>query len=190
MECTCTTGGEVNAARFASIIGVAVLACTTRGWPQRENFREQLRCGQQQADVKAIADRTGGTGWICGTQNECNFTAGKNRVLLGFDNGGLRTVEDGEQFGLTGVASWPRLDVCSGQQFRRFVITAPTTAWVGAAINVDGTEVARVRYRNDSVYLPLGQHTLRIEKSGREPIVREMDVPGGQVREAPEINLP
>ena len=184
----------MTALRVTGLIALVMLACTTRGWPQRERFRDQLRCGQQPYEVEAIARRSGGTRWGCAKPSEaetiCNFTAKRTRVLLEFESGGLRRVEDGERFGLTGVASWPRLDVCSGQLSRRFVITAATTAWVGAAITVDGNEVARVRYRNDSVYLPVGRHTLRIEKLGGEAFVRDIDVSEDLLREAPAISLP
>ena len=184
----------MNVLRLTTLLTLVMLACTTRGWPQRERFRDQLRCGQQPHEVQAIALQSGGTRWACATPSQsethCNFIAERTRVLLAFENGGLRRVEDGEQFGLTGIASWPRLDVCSGQIARRFVITAPTTSWVGATISVDGNEVARVRYRNDSVYLPVGRHTLRVEKSGGEAFVRDIDVPEGLLREAPEISLP
>jgi hypothetical protein len=144
--------------------------------------------------VQAVALGSGGTGWACANPSQsetiCSFTVKRTRVLLEFENGGLRRVEDGERFGLTGVASWPRLDVCSGQLSRRFVITAPTTAWVGATITVDGNEVARVRYRSDSVYLAVGRHTLRVEKPGGEAFVRDIDVSEDLLRQAPEISLP
>jgi hypothetical protein len=184
----------MSALRDTALLALVMLACTTRGWPQRERFRDQLRCGQPPHEVEAIARQSGGTRWACAKPSEsetvCNFTVKLTRVLLEFENGGLRRVEDGEQFGLTGVASWPRLDVCSGQLSRRFVITAPTTAWVDAVITVDGKEVARVRYRNDSVYLPVGRHTLRVEKAGGEAFVRDINVTEDLLREAPEISLP
>jgi len=173
---------------------VATLACTTRDWAQRESFRGQLRCGQRPHEIQAIALQSHGTGWVCGppsqTETHCNFVVGRTRVRLSFEDGGLRRVEEGERFGLTGVATLPRLDVCTRQLSRQFVIVAPTTDWVGATISVDGDEVARVLYRNDSVYLPVGQHTLRIVRAGREALVRKIDVPEGLLREPPEIRLP
>lgn len=194
LERSQATSSEMIGMRTLLILLLATLACTTNGWPQRESFREELRCGQQPQEVEAIARRNAGEAWTCaarsGSEVGCNFKVGKTRVWLAFDNGGLRSIEEGEQFGLTGVATWPRLDVCTRQQFRRFVITAPTTAWVGAMMTIDGNEIGRVRYRNDSVYVPLGRHTLRVEKPDMPPVIRELDVTDGQVKEAPEIVLP
>lgn len=180
---------RVNVRPLIAVLALGVLACVPPEWAESERFRAQLRCGQQLLEVQAIALRSGGTGWRCSSA-ECSFEVGRTRVRLDFESGALVAVEDGEQFGVTGFAMRPRLELCTGRLLHGFSISAPDTAWVGAAISVDGKDAGRVRDRNDSVYLPVGRHTFRVQKPDGEAFVREIDVPEGRVRETLEVNLP
>ena len=99
-------------------------------------------------------------------------------------------MEDGDYFGITGFASRPKVNVCTGAQSRSVIVTPPDAGWIGAAIVVDGQPIGMITAGHaQSVDVPLGRHILQVEKAGRVAMKREIAVPGGTLREPLEVEL-
>lgn len=178
----------------ASVAVVALSGACSDGWTQRESFYGAARCGLSVDSARAFAQRTGGSDWLCRTPSEglmeCNFRVGRTRVDLDFVDGKLQSVEDGDYFGITGFATRPKVNVCTGARSRSVIITPPDAGWIGAAISVDGQAIGTITARHaQSIDVPLGRHVLHLEKAGRRAIKREITVPDGTLREPPEIDL-
>jgi len=179
---------------FAAFAVVAVSCAGTGGWTQRESFYREAGCSLPVESVRVIAERFGGSDWICATPSErateCNFEVGRTRVSLDFEDGKLQSVEDGDYFGITGVATRPKVNVCSGVRSRDVYITAPDDGWIGAAISIDGQPIGTITAgHTQSVHVRLGRHVLRVEKADRAAIKRESSVADGTLREPPVVEL-
>lgn len=179
---------------FGAVAVVALSCACSDGWKQRESFYREARCGLSVDSTRAIAERSGGSDWLCLTPREglteCNFRVRQTRVDLDFEDGKLQSVQDGYYFGITGFATRPKVNVCTGARSRGVIITPPDAGWIGAAISVDGQVIGTITARHaQSVDVPLGRHVLQVEKAGRGMMKREITVPGGTLREAPEVEL-
>jgi hypothetical protein len=180
---------------FAALAVCAVSCSGPHRWPQRESFYREARCGLSVDSTRTLAERSGGSDWLCRMPTdrltECNFEVGRTRVLLEFDDGKLQSVEDGDYFGITGMAMRPRLNVCSGERSRDMYITPRDKSWIGATISVDGQPVGKITAgHTETVYVPIGLHILQIKKAGRTAIRREITVPDGTLRRPQEVELP
>ena len=179
--------------RILAAVAVLALSCAgSDGWTHRESFYRESRCGQSVASARTLAERLGGSEWICATASaqlmECNFRVGRTRVSLDFEDAKLQSVEDGDYFGITGFASRPKVNVCSGTRSRSVIIMPPDPGWTGATISIDGQVIGRITADHaQSVDVPLGRHILQVAKSGRGTLQREITVPDGRLREPPEV---
>lgn len=181
---------------FAAVAVVALSCAGSDGWTQRESFYREARCGLSVDSTRALAERSGGSDWLCRTPSEglteCNFSVGRTRVDLDFEDSKLQTVADGDYFGITGFATRPKVNVCTGARSRSVIvtITPPDAGWIGAAISVDGQPIGTMTTRHaQSVDVPLGRHVLQVEKTGRVAMRREITVPDGKLREPPEVEF-
>lgn len=179
---------------FAAVAVVALSCAGSDGWTQRESFYREARCGLSVDSTRTLAERFGGSEWICATPSaqltECNFRVGRTRVSLDFEDGKMQSVEDGDYFGITGMATRPKVNVCSGARSRSVIITPPDAGWIGAAISIDGQPIGTITAGHaQSIDIPLGRHVLQVEKAGRVAMKREITVPDGTLREPPEVEL-
>jgi hypothetical protein len=181
--------------RIFAALAVFAVSCTgTERWTQRESFYREARCGMAVDSAGALAERLGGSEWICRALSarltECNFEVGRTRVSMDFEDGKLQSLEDGDYFGITGFASRPKVNVCTGARSRSVIITPPDAGWIGAVISVDGQSIGTITAGHaQSVDVPLGRHVLQAEKPDRAVIKREITVPDGTLREPPEVKL-
>jgi hypothetical protein len=179
---------------FAGVSVVALSCAGSDGWTQRESFYRAARCGLSVDSTRTLAERFGGSEWICATPSErlteCNFEVRRTRVDLAFADGKLQSVADGDYFGITGFATRPKVNVCTGARSRSVIITSPDAGWIGAAISADGEPIGTITAGHaHSVEVPLGRHVLQVEKAGRAAIKREITIPDGTLRQAPEVEL-
>jgi hypothetical protein len=176
-------------------LAFAVSCAGTGAWPQRHTFYREVECGLSVDRVRSLADRYDGEGWICHNpaerKTECSFAANRTRVTVEFEDGKVRTIEDGDQFGVTGMATRPKVNLCSGARSRVVMIVPRDNSWIGAAITADGQSVGGVTAGHaQGVYVPLGRYVLSVDKAGREPLKVEINVPDGTLREPPTVKLP
>jgi hypothetical protein len=183
--------------RLQTIIAIALaVACAGAGpWPQRDAFYGEVHCGLSIESVRSLVERYEGDGWIChdpaAQMTECSFMAGRTRVTFEFEDGKIRTIEDGDQFGVTGMATRPKVGLCSGARSRSVMIVPRDDSWIGAAITVNGQSIGVVTAGHaQGVYVPLGRYVLNVDKAGREPLKLEINVPDGTLREPPTVKLP
>ena len=147
---------------FSCIAAAAVRAsstscCTTR----RPIAGRQSRGCLSVSDARSLVERYKGEGWVCGNpaerQTDCSFRVGRTRVSIEFEDGKLRTITDADHFGLTGMATRPKVDLCSGIRSRHVLVMPHDDSWIGATIMADGRPVGRVRAGNaEYVSVPLG----------------------------------
>lgn len=180
---------------LGAAVAFAVSCAWTGPWPRRDAFFADVRCDLSIDAVHSLARRHGGEGWICHSpgerSTECSFSAGRTRVTLEFEEGKARTIEDGDQFGITGMAMRPRSDLCSGARSRAMMIVPGHESWIGAVISVDGREIGTVTTGHpQNLYVPVGRVVLKVTKAGRDPISVEVSVPDGTVRNPPMLQLP
>jgi hypothetical protein len=178
-----------------SLMCIALSCSGAREWRERETFYSKARCDLSINEARALADHLNESGWSCGSpkpqRDVCNFNVGSTRVMLEFADGRLQSVEDGEHYGITGMAMRPKVDVCTGARSRQLGLVPNDAGWVGATVSVDGQPIGSVTTSNwQGLYVPVGRHTLRIEKPGREALVREITMSDGVLRESPEVTLP
>ncbi len=163
---------------------------------ERPRFYSAVRCGLSVDEARGLADRYGDSRFTCGSpegqREECTFSVGRNRVTLVFSGGHLETAEEGELFGITGMATRPRLSVCTGAQSRGVTLAPSDVRWVGATVSVDGEPIGLITTSawQAGFYVPLGRHVLRVEQRGRDRFVKQITVPDGLVREDQVIELP
>ena len=177
------------------IAAVAFTMSCAGTWSRRDAFYGDVRCGLSVDDTRSLVERYKGEAWTCGNpserQTDCSFRAGRTRVLIEFEGGRLRTIKDADHFGLTGMATRPKVDLCSGARWRDVLLMPQDDSWIGATIMADGKPVGTVRAGNaEYVSLPLGRYVLSIEKAGREPVKVQISVPEGTLREPPMVKLP
>lgn len=188
---------RIERARIIIISAVAfALSCAVGSpWSQRKEFYGEVRCDLAVDSVQRLAGHFGGTGWTCYTPSErmtnCSFMAGRTRVTVEFQDGQMRSIEDGDEFGVTGMATRPKLDICSGGRSRHIMIVPHDDSWIGGAITANGKSVGTVTAGHaQGVYVPLGRYVLQFEKAGLAPLKIEIAVPDGTLREPPRVVLP
>jgi hypothetical protein len=189
---TLTMTPEMIMSRIIVLTAVVALSCG--GWKQRDSFYREARCGLSVDTTRTLAERSGGTGWICATPSAqltvCNFRVGQTRVSLEFEDGKLQSLEDGDYFGIKGFASRPKENVCTRGRSRSVIITVPDNSWIGAAISANGEVIGTITAGHaQSVDVPLGRYILQVAKSGHGALRHEITVPDGTLRVPPEVDF-
>ena len=85
----------------------------------------------------------------------------------------------------------PKINVCTGARSRLLAIVPADGSWVGATVSVDGQAIGTITTSTwQGIHVPLGRHTLRVEKTGRDAVVKQITVPDGLIREPTEVTVP
>ena len=164
-----------------AIMALFVTCAKARRWRSAEEFRSGLRCGMTVEEVNALAQRHGSSSF-----REVDApTAGVNHALnegstvfwFAFDQGALRTVQEGMYFGVTGLKTSIRENLCTGEQTADVTlkVSAPDEL-AGASLAIDGRQALGLSFgpevQANIGSLPSGSHEVRIEKPGYQPIVK------------------
>jgi len=149
---------------------------TTPSWAL--DMETHLKCGMSEQEVRAVAprmylDHGGEYPWL----GRYSFQQNGADLWVQFKDGRLTSfvVSQENWFKLKTVRLSPRTDICSGALSFRLRIHLPQEL-PGARILVDGVQVGVVRWLQEDVPIPFGEHELRIERDGHRPIVRHLQI--------------
>jgi hypothetical protein len=166
------------------VIVPVLLAGCHRHWSDADEFREALQCGMEAPAVETLARQHGANEFQASGRYPGDPThyakKGSSVVDLWFEAGHLVSVRQAEYFGVTGVKTSVRLDICTGMVsgYPTLRITAPAEL-KNAHVSLNGSPLSQLSggenpqaTLNTGTMVGLGDHTLMIEKEGWQPIVR------------------
>ncbi len=152
-----------------------------RRWRSAEEFRTELRCGMTVQQVEALAEKYGTSSFRAVEQRATGvnhaINEGSTVFWFAFDGGALGKVQEGMYFGITGLKTSIREDLCTGEKTADVTleVTAPTEL-ARASLSIDGREALGLssgpEVQANIGSLPSGTHEVRIEKPGYQPIVK------------------
>jgi PEGA domain len=134
----------------------------------------ELECGMTIEEVQRLTRREinfpGNSRFFLGSHYLSN-TLGSIDIWLGLEQGHLRYVTLSKIDSLKTTRLSPRRDLCTGELsfLLRIVWTQDLT---GSGVYLDGRKLEKDAYAGPVIIVPAGDHELRVEKDGFEPIVR------------------
>lgn len=143
------------------------------GWTR--HLLDELKCGMSLQEIETLADQKviveeGKRSWL----GKHRISRGHTDLWLQFtDQGGLQSVILAQPDSFKTVRLSPRRNFCTGKLTFRLRILLPEEL-LGSAAYLDSERTATLDDLQEDLELVIGQHQLRIEKDGYEPIVRHL----------------
>ena len=159
-------------------IGILTGECAARGrWPGwSTELVDRLECGMTIDDIQRLTRREimspGSARPFLGSHYISN-ALGSVDIWLGSEQGRLRHVTLSKVDSLKTTRLSPRRDLCTGEL--SFLLRIRWTQdFAGSDVYLDKQKIRRGGHDTPVLEVPAGDHELRVEKEGYEPIIRHL----------------
>lgn len=156
-------------------------SCGRAGWV--EDLLPRLRCGMSLDQVRQLTDRavepTSTMPWL----GSYRVDGERADVWLDFEDDRLVSVITGKIDGLSSVRLSPKENLCTGELAFRLNLVLLSRELLGAAVYLDGRQVASMDEIRQDIEVSDGVHDVRIELEGFLPFVTKLERGPGDLGE-------